>query len=418
MLYKRIFLLLFIAITAVNIYVYRNRDSYTFKKQSTYNEIYPSYSGFTAAKFSVLNDSTFEIAANDIGNKNSQWVINKDGQPYTVFKGLYPQVIVPNGKHNFTVFNKNKDSFCVQAEYMSAEDYNQFKLTRSSTLLIFNSTLLQPPGINNLDKWKDDEVISSPDEAAAVAAVLKDSMKVTDNETTVEKIKKIGCYLGFKLFPSRGTPSDSLGNLSVYKKFTAALTGSPIWCGNYTMIFNLFALKAGIKTRHVEISKTWGTVPGNLHVFNEYYIPEQKKWAAIDLTFNNIFYTDTKGNLLNAVQVKNAGKQDSTIKVLRPHSATELVAERFDLQEPLFFETYSADNDLKFYLSLNYNESNVLYKKLLRYFQIKYYYESYSDNSQVENRKFWQKQLFLLLQLIMTVLLVLALLLNRLLKHD
>ena len=418
MLYKRIFLLLFIAITAVNIYVYRNRDSYTFKKQSTYNEIYPSYSGFTAAKFSVLNDSTFEIAANDIGNKNSQWVINKDGQPYTVFKGLYPQVIVPNGKHNFTVFNKNKDSFCVQAEYMSAEDYNQFKLTRSSTLLIFNSTLLQAQGINNLDKWKDDEVISSPDEAAAVAAVLKDSMKVTDNETTVEKIKKIGCYLGFKLFPSRGTPSDSLGNLSVYKKFTAALTGSPIWCGNYTMIFNLFALKAGIKTRHVEISKTWGTVPGNLHVFNEYYIPEQKKWAAIDLTFNNIFYTDTKGNLLNAVQVKNAGKQDSTIKVLRPHSATELVAERFDLQEPLFFETYSADNDLKFYLSLNYNESNVFYKKLLRYFQIKYYYESYSDNSQVENRKFWQKQLFLLLQLIMTVLLVLALLLNRLLKHD
>lgn len=418
MLYKRIFLLLFIAITVVNVYVYRNRDDYTFKKQSTYNEIYPSYSSFTAAKFNVLNDSTIVIAANDVSNKNSQWVINKDRQPYAVFTGLYPQLTVPKGKHDFTVFNTQKDSFCVQAEYMSAEDYGQFKLTRSSTLLIFNSTLLQPPGINNLDKWKDDEVISTPDEATAVAAVLKDSMKVSGNETTIDKIKKIGCYLGFKLFPSRGTPSDSLGNLSVFNKYTAAVKGSPIWCGNYTMIFNLFALKAGIKTRHVEISKTWGTVPGNLHVFNEFYIPEQRKWAAIDLTFNNIFYTDTKGNLLNAVQVKNAGKQDSTIKVFRPQSATELVAERFDQLEPLFFETYSANNDLKFYLSLNYNESNVFYKKLLRYFQKKYYYESYSDNSQMDNRKFWQKQLFLLLQLIITALLLIALLLNRILKHD
>jgi hypothetical protein len=301
---------------------------------------------------------------------------------------------------------------------MSAEDYNQFKLTRNSTLLIFKSTLLQPQGINKLDKWKDDEVSSTAEEDAAITAVLKDSIKLISGEPTVEKIKKIGSYLGFKLFPSRGTPSDSLNNLSAYQKYTCAINGSPIWCGNYTMIFNLFALKAGIKTRHVEISKTWGTVPGNLHVFNEFYIPEQRKWAAIDLTFNNILYTDKEGNLLNAVQIKNAVKQDSSIKVFRPQSATALVAERFDRQEPLFYETYNADNDLKFYLSLNYNESNNFYKKLLRYFQKKYYYESYSDNSQVDNRKFWQKQLFLLLQLIMTVLLVLALLLNRILKHD
>lgn len=417
-MYKKIFLLLFIAITLVNLYVYRNRDEYTYKKQSSYNELYPSYSGFTANKFNILNDSTIEIVVNDPPAQPISWEIKKDGQHFTDYTGINPRITVPKGAYHFTVFNPVKDSFNLQVENMSTADYKKYNITKGGGLLVFNSDLLQTGDVASLNKWKDDEIKTTAGEDAAVASILKDSMKVSVNETTVEKVKKIGCYLGFKLFPSRGTPSDSILNLSVYNQYKCGVNRAPIWCGNYSLIFNLFALKAGIKTRNVEISKKWGTVPGNLHVFNEYYIPEQKKWAAIDLTFNNIFYTGKDGTLLNAVQVKNADIKDSTIKVLRPHSSTELIAERFDQSEAIFFENYDPHNDLKYYLSLNYNESNIFYKKFLRYFQKKYYYEIYSDNSLVENGNFCKKQLFLLLQYIFTALLVAALLLKRILKHD
>lgn len=417
-MYKKIFLLLFIAISAVNIYVYRNRDEYTYKKQSSYNELYPSYSGFTANKFNILNNSIIEIVVNHPTAQSISWQIKIDGQPYAVYNGIHPRITVPEGEHHFTVFNPVNDSFSLQIENMSTADYKKFNHTQGGGLLVFNSDLLQAKEVASLDKWKDDEVKTTAAEDAAIAVLLKDSMKVSANETTIEKVKKIGCYLGFKLFPSRGMPSDSLLSLSVFNQYKCGAKGSPIWCGNYSLIFNLFALKAGIKTRNIEISKKWGTVPGNLHVFNEYYIPEQRKWAAIDLTFNTIFYTDKDGNLLNAVQVKNANIKDSTIKVLRPHSATELVAERFDESEALFFENYDPHNDLKYYLSLNYNESNIFYKKFFRYFQKKYYYETYSDNSLVENGNFCKKQLFLLLQYIFTALLVLAILLKRIFKYD
>jgi hypothetical protein len=417
-LYKKIFLLLFIAITAVNLYVYRNRNEYTYQKQSSYNELYPGYSSFTANKFNILNDSTIEIVVNNPSVQSISWQIKKDGQQYADYSGINPRIIVPKGEHRFTVFNPVKDSFSLQVENMSTDDYKKFNHTQGGGLLIFNSDLLQTKEVASLDKWKDDEVKATAEEYAAITSLLKDSMKISANETTIEKVKKIGCYLGFKLFPSRGMPSDSILGLSVFNQYKCGANGDPIWCGNYSLIFNLFALKAGIKTRNVEISKKWGSVPGNLHVFNEYYIPEQRKWAAIDLTFNNVFYIDKDGNLLNAVQVKNAGIKDSTIKVLRPHSATELIAERFDQSEALFFENYDPHNDLKYYLSLNYNESNIFYKKFLRYFQKKYYYEIYSDNSLVENGNFCKKQLFLLLQYIFTALFVLAILLKRIFKHD
>ncbi len=419
MLYKRLLILLFVLVTIANAGIYLNRNNYTFVKQSTYNELYPNYSSLSVHAFTILNDSVIEVLINQPGKQPVQWNILQDDSLHITYTGIYPRITVSKGLHKYKIFNALKDSFYMQAENYSAADYKKFNLTKPGSLSVFNADLLQDGAVTNLDKWRDDEILFSAEEKKNIAALLKDSVRITGTDSTVEKIKKIGCYLGTKLFASRGGPTDSLLALSVFDQYKCAAGGATIWCGNYAMIFNLFAHIAGIKTRHVEVSKTRSGVAGNLHVFNEYFIPEQKKWACIDLTFNNIFYTRSNGQLLNAVEVKDTDPSDSSITVWQPETVSSVKAIRFHQLEKLFFETYGSTNDLKFYLSLNYNESNNLIKKFKRYFQEKYYYELYSDNILTDNRNFYIKQFFLWLQYIFTGLFILLLILKQFrLQHD
>ena len=410
MIYRKFFFFLFVCVTAANIYIYLNRNEFTFIKQSTGNEIYPDYSTLTVNKFIIINDSTLDVVTNDATDKPITWTINKNGRAYATYTGINPRLVLEKGTGKYIIFNNTGDSFYLQAEYLSNEDYQKHHLTRQGGISIFNSDLLQAKELNNLDKWRDDEVAVTAPEGQEVLQILKDSIKILSTDLTVEKVKKIGCYLSYNLYKSNGIPADSLLNLSVFDQYKSALKGAPVWCGNFAMIFNLFAFKAGIKTRHIEINKIRSGVEGNLHLFNEYYIPEQKKWAAIDLTFNNIFYIGKDDKLLNAVEVKNADSADTSIKVLKAQTATELHSIAFNELENSFKDIYNSHSDLKFFLSLNYNESNSFIKKLKRYFVKKYYYELYSDNTIIDNKKFYVKQFLLMLQFILTALLLLVVL--------
>jgi len=412
MVYRKFFIFLFVCITAVNIYIYLNRNDFTFIKQSAANEIYPNYSTLTANKFIIINDSTLDVVTNDATDKPKTWAIKKNGSAYATYTGINPRLVLEKGTGKYTIFNNKGDSFYLQAEYLANEDYQKHHLTKQGGISIFNSDLLQAKELNNLDKWRDDEVAVTPKEEKEVLQILKDSIKILSTDLTVDKVKKIGCFLSYNLYKSNGIPADSLLNLSVFNQYKCALKGAPIWCGNYSMIFNLFAFKAGIKTRHVEINKIRSGVEGNLHLFNEYYIPEQKKWAAIDLTFNNIFYIGKDGKLLNAVEVKNANPADTNIKVLKAQTAVDLHSIAFSELENSFKDIYNSHSDLKFYLSLNYNESNSFFKKLKRYFVKKYYYEMYSENTIADNKNFYIKQFLLMLQYIFTALLLPVILLK------
>jgi hypothetical protein len=410
MIYRKLFFFLFVCVTAANIYIYLNRNDFTFIKQSTSNEIYPDYSTLTANKFIIINDSTLDVVTNNATDKPTTWAIKKNGSAYAIYTGINPRLVLEKGTRTYTIFNNTGDSFYLQAEYLANEDYKKHQLTKQGGISIFNSDLLQEKKLNNLDKWRDDEVAVTTQEEQEILKILKDSIKIISTDITVEKVKKIGCYLSYNLYKSNGIPADSLLNLSVFNQYKCAVKGSPIWCGNFAMIFNLFAFKAGIKTRHVEINKIRSGIEGNLHLFNEYYIPEQKKWAAIDLTFNNIFYIGRDGKLLNAVEVKNTNPADSSIKVSQAQTATDLHSIAFSELDNSFKDIYNSHSDLKFYLSLNYNESNSFIKKLKRYFVKKYYYELYSDNTIIDNKKFYFKPFLLILQYIITALLLLVIL--------
>ncbi len=395
MVYKRIFYILFLLITLCTIYLFINRDGYRFIKQSAYSEIYPNYL-LSIQAFKSINDSTVEVILNksNLDSSNKSTILN-----------------LKKGIHDYVVVNKQgQDSLKVTIEYLATEDYEKQGNSLQGGITIYNSPLTQNSKETNLDKWRDDEITSTPLERNLVNELLKDSIKIDDKDNTVEKVRKIGTYLSFHLRNAVGLPTDSLLNLSVFNQYKCGIKGEKIWCGNYALIFMLFCKQAGVKTRYVEINKLYSVFPGNLHIFNEYFITEQGKWAAIDLLNNTLFYKNNYGDFLNAVQIKNANAADSSIKVFKATSDTSLAEVNFSSLPKSFFDTYNPTKELKFYLSLNYNESNNLFKKFKRYFQKKYYYELYSDSSIIDNKNFYIKQFLLFIQALCIVIFFIGLL--------
>lgn len=393
MFYKRVFLFLFLLITVSNIYIFFNRDDFRFIKQSSYTNLYPNY--LTSIKsYEKINDSTLEVVVNKTNFKLTDKAV---------------QLKLKKGIHDYDVIEKTStDSLKITVEYLATEDYANQGNSLQGGITIYNSPLLQNLENTALSKWKaDDEMTSTPLERNLVNTILKDSIKIIASESTNEKVKKISIFLAYRLRNAVGLPTDSLLSLSPYNQYVCGSKGQKIWCGNYAQIFMLFCKQANIKTRYIEINKTYNNLPGNLHIFNEYYIPEQGKWAAIDLLNNTIFFRNQFGEYLNAIQVKNTNPLDSTIKVFKAVSDSSLSIVNFSSLPKAFFDTYNSTKDLKYYLSLDYNEGNSFFKKFKRYFTNKYYYEFYLDEEMVNNKKGYFKIFFLWLQAIFTLLFIL-----------
>ena len=284
----------------------------------------------------------------------------------------------------------------------------------TSLITIYKSDFPDVTIASAIDKWKDDEIPVSKEEAVIIQSILKDSAGILSNDNTVDKIKKMGQYISSRLLGCDGFPGKGLNGLSVLEQYKAAFNGQKLWCGNYAQIINLFSRAAGIKTRMVMISRDYGSITGNVHVFNEYYIPEQKNWAATDFLFNNISYIDGGGKLLNGIELKNMNPDDSSVKVLRAGKAGTIDTMPISILGPDFFEVYSRDKELHFYTAI-YRENIYSFKqKMLRYFTKTGWYEIYSDNRVVDNMKYYVKIFFLALWLFFIFLFSAAFLFNRL----
>jgi hypothetical protein len=205
------------------------------------------------------------------------------------------------------------------------------------------------------------------EEEKAVAIILKDSMLINEAESSFQKIKKISDFLYGKIFKSRGLPTDSMMALGVFQQYRAASAGQAIWCGNYAQIFNLFAGAAHIKNRYIESRQTFGNIAGGVHVFNEYWLAEKNKWAAIDIMFNNVAYVDASGNFLNAVEVKNTQPANGAISVLQSSSGDSLVSRPFAHLETDFFDVYGPAKKLYYYYNINFNQVYSFSEKIRRY---------------------------------------------------
>jgi hypothetical protein len=399
------------------VYIYINRDDYAFIKQAAYAELYPVTANPAAVDFITVNDSTLKILLNTVAAKPLYWEIYTDDDLPVLFTAAEPFFKLKEGIHNYNIFTKSlPDTIKIKAEYISKNSTRKNYSVLESGIIIYKADLpVESIDQSNL-KWKNNEIPVTAFEAGAIKAMLKDSMGINDSESTVEKIKKIGRYLGHSLYGTCGAPSDTVNGLPVFQQYKAATQGHKIWCGNYAGIFNLFARSANIKTRTVEVGRTYGSIKGNRHVFNEYYISEQKKWAAADLTSNNISYVDASGNLLNAVEIKNLNFADTSVKILKAGLKDSLFLKPVSTAGAAFFDFFGRDKNLWFYKTVYTNNVYSYKQKMKRYITKDSWYEIYSDTMVADNFNFYLKLLLLAVEIVLLLLLFTIFILNVFLK--
>jgi hypothetical protein len=115
---------------------------------------------------------------------------------------------------------------------------------------------------------------------------------------------------------------------------------------------------------------------------------------------NNIAYVDFKGELMNAVQVKNQAITNNAAYVLKSNifanSKDSIIKMPFsDLGED-FNNYYYFDKDLSYYYDTNLNNVYSLSEKTKRYFKKNVWSETYSDVKIINNKLFYLKQFFIL----------------------
>ena len=411
---NRLIFILLLLVSSCNIYIFFNRDEYSYVKQSTYSELYPLTGNPSVCDLRTINDSSIRIITDNPSAKKTDWQIITDTLAPITKNASSPEFVLLKGVHNYTIFTKEfPDTIRIKAEYVAKDSITENDKARKPGITIYKAELPVLNATEVLERWKDNEVPVSAAEKDSIQKILNDSIGIRTNDITVDKIKKMGAYLGTRLLGGGGLPPKSVRVLSIFGQYRAVCRGQKIWCGNYALVFNLFARAANIKSRNISISRAYGGAKGNLHVFNEYYIPEQRSWAAIDLMFNNIMYTDASGKLLNAVEVKNANPADNSIQVLQAAAKDYLVTKPFSTLETDFFEFFGRDKNLVYYNSVYQSNSNSFQQKMSRYFTQRSSTEIYSDSIIYNNLKFHVKQLLLLLEMILLLWFLGLLILGR-----
>ena len=154
-------------------------------------------------------------------------------------------------------------------------------------------------------------------------------------------------------------------------------------------MFSWFCWSQGIICRNIEIMN-----PGDHHVLNECYLPEQKKWVVVDLT-NNLLALELDGNPVNLLDTRYAVKNRISLQAIRSSGDT-MVKTSLGPEERFFGAYYKKDIPLYFYHSMNYNKVQRTGYKLKSYLLPLSWYDIYLPEGG-SNTGFYTRLLFIVL---------------------
>ncbi|MDO9000634.1 MAG: hypothetical protein Q7W45_12775 [Bacteroidota bacterium] len=295
------FTLLIILLFFINRYMYINRFSgYLYTERLNYNEFYYSEKTLRVQGFQAEQNDSLKIKILPLPKK-SIWIIkDSKGNSYTVINEL-PTIKLLKGKANYTLTasgDNNLPVITLEIESLPEQEY---------TDVLFCSLPLLEYQLFPIERWTKLNKTISENEINEVKKIIKNEILITDSNTTLEKLEKIGLYLVSKLRSAEGAPSGEIKQLSPLTQYNLACSKKDeIDCGNYADIFHLFANCAGIPTRKIGVAGWIDYITTSGHVFNESYISEQEKWAFVDLTSKKLMVLNSTNEVLNTIDLLNA----------------------------------------------------------------------------------------------------------------
>ncbi len=294
--------LLVVFLFFINRYIYVNRfDGYLYTDALNYNEFYRVDENYRIQGFERLPQDSCKLKILPLPAK-CDWVIkDSKGNNYTSKSNELPVIKLMTGVNNYTISaigNNELRAVKLKIEYHPEENY---PYVVSSNLPLIDYQLYP------IDRWTKLSKSISSDEINEVKKILREDIMVSDTNTTVEKIEKIGTYLIKKLRAVEGSPSGDIKQQTPLTQFKIACSKTnQIDCANYCDIFHLFANVAGVPTRKIAVGGWVSDAMISGHVFNESYVKEQKRWAFVDLTSKKLMViNNTKKKVLNTIDLLN-----------------------------------------------------------------------------------------------------------------
>ena len=221
-----------------------------------------------------------------------------------------------------------------------------------------------------------------------------------DSNSALTTLKFIGHHFYEKFHQQHGYPSDMIHTSDPVNqyKILSADTAEKIWCGTYAQMLSFFAWSNNIVSRNVEIMK-----PGDHHVLNECYLPEQKQWIMIDVT-NNILLASKNNRFLNTQDFVAGLSQPELLTVLTADGILQPISQ---MKELTAIQDYYKKEFPYYYYHITH--AKTVYKgsaKIRRYFLPASWYEIFSPVKRFAYL-FYIKLVFIVLWIILGSLILL-----------
>lgn len=292
------FLAVSVILAYINYKIFQDKNEGYVYTLSSYYEVYnPSPMPAIQTLENVSTDSVKIITS----VKKQSWTsVRDDG--ITAVSADYPVLYLPStGKAYIKEFNiVSDDSTVMFSMEVQRQEIGDIHIIKSSLPI----TETQNYNIRDFCslRWIDNS------EKDTVASLLRAELRI---DTCTSALSRIRLVASFIRNSTRNHPGAKLvyswNSYSTWFIFSKGASGeSSLQCNEYSQVFYLFANVAGIDTRRVAVAG-WadsdGIVKFSGHHFNECYIPEQKKWAFVDITSDKAYVTNDTGDVLNTYEL-------------------------------------------------------------------------------------------------------------------
>lgn len=161
--------------------------------------------------------------------------------------------------------------------------------------------------------WIDDYNYVGKDALAEVDRIIRDEIGIQNDEPTFSKMEKLTRFLRIKLKDARGVPKDDFRWMNPWLIYQEMIAGTGKgWCTQHGQIWVFFANRAGIQTRLMLGARTQDNeFVYSGHTWAESFIPEQNRWAFVDLSHSHIHITNKKGEVLNTAELFHLNQHDA-----------------------------------------------------------------------------------------------------------
>ncbi len=313
-----IFAVLFFLLLIDNVWHFLMREWESSFYPSTYATLYYPSDVPTIRCWEKLDQRT--LKAHIAWNKNvEKWQVTCDGENPQISEGRHPVIHLQGDERVFHQYTLKPlpdgigPDVNISIRFYPKEYYAERGMKHNDVYSINPSIPAGEFKQYPVDYWVDDFSYVGEEGLAKVDKILRDDVGIEGNESTFEKMEKLTRYLRVKLINARGVPKDDARWMNPLLLFEEMVSGDcKGWCTQHGQIWVFFANRAGIPTRLMQGARNEDNhFVYTGHTWAESYIPEQQRWAFVDLSHSHIYITDKNGLVLNTVELFNLTQHDA-----------------------------------------------------------------------------------------------------------